>query len=142
MESKPKSLTIIWNNYVTMTCFLLIVISIPVGTYYTYKQDDPTILMFVGMLNIIFIMIGVVKIGSVKNVFKQGTTTEGKITYIQFYRDRGVIKFHYQYQGETYKGSHRVMKTKRTKRLKAREDITVYLDSNHPQKAYIKEVYL
>jgi hypothetical protein len=75
-------------------------------------------------------------------VFDDGQQTQATISRVSFYRDRGRIDYEYTYMGQQYKSGNAVHKISRVTGLKIGDRVTVMIDRNKPNRAFIKDLYL
>lgn len=82
------------------------------------------------------------RIRFVQNVFARGVEVEGKIVDVSFYRDRGRVRYAYEYQGRTYERGNAVSGNKRTRALAPGAKVAVAVDPLRPKRAFIRDLYL
>jgi hypothetical protein len=103
------------------------------GTTYTLTMAGITV---AGMLALIW------RYRLFSTVFEDGQQTQAVISHVSFYRDRGRIDYEYTYMGQQYKSGSMVHKIRRVTDLKIGDQITVMIDRNKPNRAFIKDLYL
>ncbi len=77
-----------------------------------------------------------------RTVFERGQEAPGTISNLSFYRGRGQVEYTYTYQDQKYTSSIGVYRSKRAKALKTGERVKVVVDPDHPERAYIRDLYL
>jgi hypothetical protein len=103
------------------------------GTTYTLSMAGITV---AGMLALIW------RYRLFSTIFEDGQQTQATISRVSFYRDRGRIDYEYTYMGQQYKSGNAVHKIRRVTDLKIGDQVTVMIDRNKPNRAFIKDLYL
>ena len=82
------------------------------------------------------------------SVFTQGVEASATISQVVFFRSRysstgyGSIQFKYQFNGQEFDSSTQILKTQRTEALMSGDRVVVLIDTNHPARAFIRDLYV
>lgn len=101
------------------------------------------------VLPVIFSIITIVAIGVLawrvqvfNTIFNDGLETPATVGNIFFFRDRGRVDYVYTYQGQKYISGNVIHKVKQTQALQIGEQVIVMVDRNHPNRAFIRDLYV
>ena len=102
--------------------------------------------IFVG-ISLAFILALAARLWLFYSVFAQGVEASAVISQVVFFRGRrstgqGNIQFKYQFNGQDYDCSTQILKTRRTEALKSEDRVVVLIDTNHPARAFIRDLYV
>lgn len=75
-------------------------------------------------------------------IFAHGEDTSGTVQSVTFFRDRGWVEVAYVFRGESLRSRSALMKTRRTAALKEGAPVQLLVDTEHPQRALIRDLYL
>ncbi len=145
MVNKPSIIRIILTDYAAF----LATIFLPIfwaGYFLLITEDAKTpqwmILTFVGGITLVCLAVIVWRINLIETIFEDGWETQATITQVTFNKDRGRVDYKYTYDGIDYESGNAVMKTPWTTALRFGEMVTVLVDRNRPNRAYLRNLYL
>jgi Protein of unknown function (DUF3592) len=157
MSTRPSIFRIIKSDYVATLCLIfplaawVMYISVAVFGFFPAtrmhpaiegSQDAPFFLIIALLSTAIFVPLLVWRVYSISSKFAGGVEVPGRITNIQFSRDRGTVEYTYEYQGRRYAAANNLRRNSGSRRLIGRKDITVVVDRDNPTRAFIKELYV
>ncbi len=93
------------------------------------------------LLSIASIFLMVMRYNYLNTVLEKGIEVEGKVTSSGFDESRGRINFTYTVDNQEYTVGNRVLKNRRTRKMEKDKVITVLVDAENHEKAFIKELY-
>lgn len=103
--------------------------------------EPKTFLYIVIASVLIFVPLLIYRITAMKNHFKNGVTVDGRITYLEFYKDRGRVEYKYSYNDEQYESGNALPKNAYTSALKKDMLVSLIINKDNPKKAFIKELF-
>lgn len=104
--------------------------------------SDPVLPAIFGVISIVAAAALVWRIQSIRAVFADGQEAEATLSNVFFFRDRGRLNYVYISQGQKYLGGNAVLKNRHTSALQVGSRVTVVVDRNHPNRAYIRDLYI
>ena len=146
MDKKLSLQKIIIIDYTAFVAFLF-----PVVTWVIYffllgvKQIEISDLGFPTIASVITIAALMVLVWRVRHfftIFNDGVEASATISNVSFFRDRGRVDYIFTYQGQKHAAGNVVNKVKQTVSLRVGDQVTVMLDRNNPQRAYLRDLYI
>lgn len=146
MNQQPSFFKIILTDY---AAFMSVMVPVFSWAFYLYllwsgrEGVSTSVYPFLfGAFTLIAVACLIWRVLLINSVFADGIEVSAMISKVYFYRDRGRIFFNYTYMGNQYKGSNSVMKWRRTKAMEAGMAMTAIVDSNHPNRAYLRDLFV
>ena len=142
-DNQPSLLKILWNDYGAFLAMIFCLIAPGFYLYDTYFADKP-------ISNMIWITIAIFTVALffliyrftvLISLYNNGLEAKASITEIGFFRDRGIIKYNFQLNGQNYASQMRVMKNKKTTSYQVGMEIKVIVDRENPKRSLIKELF-
>ena len=143
-ENRPSLFWVIRTDYLSNLGFLFPLVMWGIVTFNYFMGEPVSQNYFLTVIG--FTVAGVLVLAwcylIILRIFNDGQSTTATIDGVGFFRGRGQISYVYTYQGEKYLGRNVISRNGRTKRLLPGDKVTVYVDSNNPKRAYIRELYI
>jgi hypothetical protein len=105
-------------------------------------DSNQVYLMIAAAATVIGPLVLALRVLSIQRLFSDGTAITGQIERVWFYRDRGQVRFTYNFQGEEYHTGSTIHKTKRTQALQEGAPARIMVDQSNPKHALIQELFL
>ena len=143
-ENRPSLFWIIRTDYLSSLAFLFPLVMWGIVAF-GYFQGDPV------TQNYFFTVVGITVAGVlvltwrfliILRIFNDGQSAAATIDRIGFFRGRGQVSYIYTYQGEKYTSRNFISRNARTRQLAPGDKVTVFVHSNNPKRAYIRELYI
>lgn len=106
------------------------------------QLSDPVLPAIFGVISILAVAVLLWRIQSIRAVFTDGQEAEATLSNVFFFRDRGRLNYVYISQGQKYLSSNAVLKNRHTSALQVGSQVTVMVDRNHPNRAFIRDLYI
>ncbi len=78
----------------------------------------------------------------ISQIFANGVQTPGEVKHILFYRDRGRVMVTFNWEGKEIEKNITIPKNEYTETLSEGQAITVMVDRDQPQRAFVRDLYL
>ena len=141
---RPSLIRVIFVDYLSLISIMFPLVLWVFCAYFFVKQDN-ILEAFVGF-SITTSMIGfplfIWRYRVISSVFEDGIESQGLITNIFFFRDRGRVDYSYIFQGQKYTCGNAIHKSRYTRDMIIGQQVTVFVDRNNPKRAFICELYL
>lgn len=82
------------------------------------------------------------KYQELSSVFETGNEVIGEIGVVHFKGGAGFITYKYQYQQENYHERLELFLNKKTKNISIGQQVVLYVNSQQPKQAFIRDLYL
>lgn len=148
----PALRQILWTDY---TAFIHAVLLVMVWVVFiawvpSWRTSGPIIspkmapyyLGFCLLISFISLAMLAYRVYLVKMIFSQGDQVRGRITKIEFRRDRGRVEYVFIYKGEERRVRAGIHRTKQTLALKKGARVIIMVDPSNPEKAFIHDLYI
>lgn len=143
MERRASIARIIANDYTTFNAFMFQAVLVLIYAVLVFLRAESA--DFFGYTAAVIILaalvIGLWRIRLIASVIVDGIATPAKINSVYFFRDRGRVEYVYTYAGRRYECSNALHRTRQTASLAVGDAITVMVDRDTPQRAFIFELY-
>lgn len=146
MNKQPSLIKILTIDYFAfMACLFPIVIWVFYFVFINMQKVDSgdyTLPVIFGAITILALAVIAWRVREILSIFDDGLEAQAVIGKVFFFRDRGQVDYSYTFQGQNYVGGNVLHKVKQTQALAAGQQVTVMVDRNNPQKAYLRDLYL
>ncbi len=143
-NQRPALFRVISVDYLCLLSVLFPVVFWIYSVYCFYTKNDSSqlfVLLSTG-LSLVGIPLLFWRYRLISAVFDDGIETQGTITGVRFFRGRGRVDYAYSFQGQKFVSGNSVNRTKSTSALRDGQQVTILMDRNDPQRAFVKEIYL
>ena len=145
MQSQsPSFFRVISTDYPSFLSVLFPLVFGGFSAYFFFTGNDALQLFLILAIAVTIVGIPVLiqRYRMISSVFENGNETKATVTSIYFFRGRGRVECVYTFQGKKQTSSNAINKNSRTRKLRVGQSVTVLVDSNNPQRAFIREIYL
>lgn len=101
--------------------------------FFLYVAPVATVLGLAGL---------VARVRGVRRLFREGLEVEGRITAVQFMKDRGRVDFVYVHAGQEHASWRALHRTERTEALRQGQAVVVLVDPARPTSALLRDLYV
>ena len=142
-DNQPSTIKILWNDYLAFLAAIFCLMAPGLYIYDTYLANKPisNMLWITTAIFIVAFFFLFYRYVTILSLYNNGLEAKAIITEIGFFRDRGIIKYNFQFNGQNYASHMRVMKNKKTTSYQVGMEIKVILDSENPKRSLIKELF-
>jgi hypothetical protein len=144
----PSAIRIMMSDYAAFLGIAIMVVpwAFPIMTIAGVLEDqDSSDLISFLVIAFVATVLGAVllywRVGTVRRVFERGVMAEGTIVGIWFTKDRGRVSYRYNFQGKEYTSGKGIMKNSKTASLDKGMTVSLIVDPENPQRAYISDLY-
>jgi hypothetical protein len=81
------------------------------------------------------------RVRGLMTLLREGTQTPGRVTGVDFFKDRGSVTFAYTHEGQDYEATRSLSQNSRTRLLEVDQPVTVVVDPENPARALIRDLY-
>jgi hypothetical protein len=151
-ENKPSTARILWTDYPAFlsAAFIVAVWLIYLAWTPSWREEGPIIQDWMApyalslVIGITFICVAVItyRVLMLRALFRNGQVVSGRITSVSLARDRGRVEYVYAYHNKAYESGADIHRNKQTKELKEGERVDLLVDRNHPERAFIRDLYV
>lgn len=143
-ENRPSLLRIFTTDFPTFFAAMLALLGWAFILFDLLRGREPNPRFIIGWAVITLAALAVIlwRVIPIYTVFNDPQEVKAAITEVGFFRDRGQIKFIYQYQNGKWIGSNYVLKNRRTSKYAVGDEVIVLVDRNQPKKSYIRELFV
>ena len=143
----PRLLRVINTDFLA----LLGVIGVPlvwvIGAVFPYmrkgaKFDEAFMLGFALPVSACCFALAVWRVWRIYNLFDSGQSVNGRLTDVVLWRDRGRIKFKFEFDGREFRSSMLVHQTDAVLKLQPEQDVDLLVHPAHPRTAIIKQLFV
>ena len=143
MIETPRLWRIIWTDYTALLAALVPVVFLGIFVFLRLSGGSAADFSYVAIVVAVGSSVLLVwRCQTISSIFREGIDVPAVVSGVGFFRDRGTIACIYTFQGQKYESSNTVHKVKRTQAMTQGQNVTAVIDANHPQDAFIKELYL
>lgn len=145
----PSAFRIIRSNFISAVVVIMILLQLTpylllivygVGLVNAITSDMNLILF--GVVFVMGVLFLALKINYFKSTFQKAEEITGYITHVEFHRVNAHIEYEYAYRNEKYSFYDNVIKSEKTKYYKKGDAVTLMVDSEKPNKAIIRDIYV
>ncbi len=142
-DNQPSTIKILWNDYVAFLAAIFCLMAPGLYIYDTYFANKPisNMLWITTAIFIVAFFFLIYRYFTILSLYNNGLEAKALITEIGFFRDRGIIKYNFQFNGQNYTSHMRVMKNKKTTSYQVGMEIKVIVDRENPKRSLIKELF-
>jgi len=143
-NERPSVFRVIGEDYVSLLSILFPLLFWIYSAFSLYTRDDSSrfFVLLSAVITAVAIPLLLWRYRSISAVFEEGLQAQGTITSIHFFRGRGRVSYVYTFQGQKYSSGNAINKTKHSRNLEVGQQVTLLIDRNNPQRAFVKEIYL
>lgn len=105
-------------------------------------QDPGFFFIFAVCATAFFVPVLIFRVKTILVHFENGQETEGTITYLHLFKDRGRIEYNYVFQGQKYHCANGIHRNRSIDTLQQGQKISLIVNKDKPGKALIKELYI
>ncbi len=149
---KPSLRRIIWTDYPAFYASLVPVVSwiVLLAWLPDWRGDGPIIspgarpffISLAALATIAGLIVLIWRVWLVFRLFGKVLQVRGKISSVEIRRDHGWVEFFYIYDHKEYTSRIEVHRNAQTKGLKAGDLVVLVVDRAHPQRAFIRDLYI
>ena len=142
-DNQPSTIKILWNDYVAFLAAIYCLMAPGLYIYDTYFANKliSNMLWITTAIFIVAFFFLIYRYFTILSLYNNGLEAKAIITEIGFFRDRGIIKYNFQFNGQNYASHMRVMKNKKTTSYQVGMEIKVIVDRENPKRSLIKELF-
>ncbi|MBN8583232.1 MAG: hypothetical protein J0L96_21385 [Anaerolineae bacterium] len=142
-DNQPSTIKILWNDYVAFLAAIFCLMAPGLYIYDTYFANKPisNMLWITTAIFIVAFFFLIYRYFTILSLYNNGLEAKALITEIGFFRDRGIIKYNFQFNGQNHASHMRVMKNKKTTSYQVGMEIKVIVDRENPKRSLIKELF-
>ncbi len=146
MNPRPSILKIFTIDYNASTALtlLIFVIGLFVLLFYGNYQSAPHSALAIGLAALAVGALGALawRLRAFQAVFEHGVEVKVTIREVNLLRDRLMVKYAYNYQGEDYSSTTSFMKGKRGPVFQAGQQMAALVDQNNPKQSFLRDLFV
>jgi hypothetical protein len=143
MSSKPFSVRRALDNDFNLT--IIFVIPLIVWAFYLLSLllgGGSQLILIIAILSTLLSPVGLAwRLRVLRTFFENGEEIPGELRKVYFFQDRGRIDYSYTCNGEKYTGSVPIHKTAITREFFVGQKVTLVVDKDHPDRAFLLDLY-
>lgn len=142
-DNQPSIIKILWNDYGAFLAAIFCLVAPGLYIYDTYfaSKPIPNLLVITVIIFALALIFLIYRYFTILSLYNNGLEAKAIITGIGFFRDRGIIKYNFQFNGQNYASQMRVMKNKQTTSYQVGMEVIVIVDRENPKRSLIKELF-
>jgi hypothetical protein len=142
MSKPPSIIKILLVDYAVFVCAMAPIVFWSMYFIFIGEPGKLNLPVLFGLISFACLVVVSWRIVLFLTIFSDNQQVNATITRIYFFRDRGCIEYTFDYMGQKYLGGNAVMKCKWTKDYVSGQPVVVLVDRNHPQRAFIRDLYV
>ncbi len=144
LRKSPSLLRILLVDYWAYLGALFLIIVPGLLTFFVLFNYpvDPLFVVVCAALALAGLLTAAWRIFTITSIFSDGLAVPAAISNVWYFRDRGRVEYTYTFRGQKYRGGNAIHKSRYTRFLESRTDVTVVVDRNNPKRAFIQELYV
>ena len=142
-DNQPSIIKILWNDYGAFLAMIICLVMPGLYLYDTYFANKPisNMLWITSGVCSVALFFLIYRVTTLISLYNNGLEAKAIINEIGFFRDRGIIKYNFPFNGQNYASHMRVMKNKKTTSYQVGMEIKVIVDRENPKRSLIKELF-
>jgi hypothetical protein len=146
MNDQPTFKKIMTTDYTCGVCIFSPMIMLVLIAYSVWQSlrgaDEWGMLILILPIMLVMVTTSLLRANMIRNTFAEGNPASGVIIGKARYRGEFWLTYTYDYQGQSYRHSNRVLRTVIAQGLEKGSPVTLVVDQNNPKKSYIRELFI